>query len=126
MWQYQLPKNTSHPSQNQSQEQLGPLETDGSQPKQAKKAKHFSAASKQAAENVFKPYKLNHYPQRFEENRANLIHLLKESTLLELWPDLRDQASAGFQAKRGGDGVWEKLQKLCIIVPSLLAKTGNF
>lgn len=40
--------------------------------------------------DIFYSYKLSYFQQRFEENRANLVHLIKESTLLELWPQLRD------------------------------------
>ena len=47
--------------------------------------------------------------------------------MLEFWPDLRDEeASSGYFKSQESEEVWSNLQKLSIIVPSMLAKSGDF
>ena len=56
-----------------------------------------------------------------------MINLLQENTILEHWPELRDRASAGeFVDKDQEQEVWINLQILSKVVPSMLAKLGEY
>ena len=75
---------------------------------------------------IFSKYKVTQNPHRFEENRVNLVYLLQESTVKELWPELREQALKNDFDNEENKGIWKNLQILSQIVPSLLAKQGEY
>ena len=75
---------------------------------------------------IFTKYKVTQYPHRFEENRANLVYLLQESTIQELWPELREQALRNDFENEENKMIWMNLQILSQTVPSLLAKQGEY
>lgn len=54
----------------------------------------------------------------------NMIHILKESTIADFCPELCDSAE-NFDNKNDSE-FWCNFKNLCILLPSILAKTGDY
>ena len=74
---------------------------------------------------TFSPYRVHQYLQRFKENKANMLSLLQIAFLKDNCPELQINAANNTFASEEELQTWRSLQKLAVIVPSILAKLDD-
>ena len=55
-----------------------------------------------------------------------MIHLLQESTIVDWHPELLEQAQSDSFDTDEDEGVWKNIQILSVVLPSILAKMGDY